>query len=364
MLHCWKRLQGVFHLKTIATISLFIFTGIFTALFFGFDWSEASETMEYDDEQEGIHDELVIKFSHVVAENTPKGKAARKFASLVEERTEGKIKVEIYSNGTLYNDQNEYEALKDGHIQMIAPATSKLTEYFPEWQVLDLPFAFPTYDAVQEAYEGTIGETLLRDLEDEPIKGMTFWYNGYKQITSSEKPLLKPSDFNRTHFRVMPSPVIQSQFQTLGASTSELPFNKTYTNLEVEFIDGQENTFSNIYSKKLFEKQDYMTISNHAYLGYAVLMNEEFWKQLSEEHQTIIQQALGETTDWIRRHSIEMNHAHLRKMKRNESLTIHYLSSKQEDRWKEVLDPVYDKAAPIIGKPLMEEVYRIKEKYQ
>ncbi|MFC7062390.1 DctP family TRAP transporter solute-binding subunit [Halobacillus seohaensis] len=350
-------------MKTIVAISLFIFTGMFTALFFGFDLSEASQSIEYDDEQEGLQDEVVIKFSHVVAENTPKGRAARRFASLVQERTEGAIKVEVYSNGALYDDQNEYTALKDGHIQMIAPATSKLTERFPKWQVLDLPFAFPTHEAVREAYQGTIGTQLLNSLNNE-VKGMTFWYNGYKQITSSEKQLNVPSDFKRTHFRIMPSPVIDSQFHSLGASTSKLPFNKTYHNLEVDFINGQENTLSNIFSKKLFQEQEYMTLSNHGYLGYVVLMNDEFWEQLSKEHQMVINQALQETTDWIRRHSIEMNDAHLRQIKRSDSLEIHYLTKEQKKLWKQSLNPVYKEAEPIIGRSLMEEIYRLQEKYE
>ena len=350
-------------MKTFAAISLFIFTGIFTALFFGFDLSEASESLEYDDEQEGLEDEVVIKFSHVVAENTPKGKAVRKFASLIQDRSNGQIKVEVYSNGTLYNDQNEYTALKEGHIQMIAPATSKLTERFPKWQVLDLPFAFPNHEAVRQAYEGEIGTTLLNTLEGDYVKGMTFWYNGYKQVTSNQQPLTIPADFNRTHFRIMPSPMIESQFQSLGASTSKLPFNKTYSNLEVDFIDGQENTLSNVYSKKLFEEQKYMTISNHGYLGYVVLMNEEFWEGLSEEHQTLVSESLNETTNWIRRHSIEMNDTHLRKMKRADSIEVHYLTNEQKKLWKQTFEPVYEEAETIVGKRLMEEIYNIQEQY-
>ncbi|QAS53476.1 DctP family TRAP transporter solute-binding subunit [Halobacillus litoralis] len=351
-------------MKTFAAISLFIFTGIFTALFFGFDLSEAAEPLEYDDEQEGLEDEVVIKFSHVVAENTPKGKAARKFASLVQERSNGEIKVEVYSNGTLYNDQNEYTALKNGHIQMIAPATSKLPERFPKWQVLDLPYAFPTYEAVRQAYEGEIGTTLLNDLEEDDVKGMTFWYNGYKQVTSNKQPLTVPADFNRTHFRIMPSPVIESQFQALGASTSKLPFNKTYTNLEVDFIDGQENTPSNVYSKKLFEKQKHMTISNHGYLGYVVLMNQAFWKDLSEEHQTIVLNAMSETTNWVRRHSIEMNDAYLRQMKREDSIEVHYLTSEQKELWKQTFQPVYEEAEHIVGNRLIEKLYELQEQYE
>ncbi|WP_406946312.1 DctP family TRAP transporter solute-binding subunit [Halobacillus sp. SY10] len=330
-----------------------------TALYFGFDFSEASETLEYDDEQEGINDEIVIKFSHVVAENTPKARAARKFASLVETRSNGEIKVEIYANGSLYNDQNEYAALKEGHIEMIAPATSKMTAHDPGWQVLDLPYAFSTYDDVKKAYEGELGDRLFDHL-DSDIRGMTYWYNGFKQITNDKRPLLLPEDFKRTHFRIMPSPMIQTQFKALGASTSEIPFNKTYSNLEVGFIDGQENTASNIFSKKLYEEQKYMTISNHGYLGYVVLMNNDFWEGLSKEHQMIITNALDETTAWVWRHAIEMNDSHLRQMKRMDFMEIHYLSNEQKERWKKKFKSIYQNTD--ISQSLMEELKRIQEK--
>ncbi|MFQ3544334.1 DctP family TRAP transporter solute-binding subunit [Halobacillus rhizosphaerae] len=350
-------------MRTIMAITLFILTGILTALFFGFDFSKAANSLEYDDEQEGMKDEIVIKFSHVAAENTPKGRAARKFASLVQERTRGKIKVQIFANGSLYNDQNEYQALLDGHVQMIAPATSKLTKHYPKWQVLDLPFAFPTQKAVQEAYEGKIGNILLNTLDSDHVKGLTFWYNGYKQITNDEKPIILPEDFTRMHFRIMPSPVIKSQFKMLDASTSVLPFNKVYRNLEVQFIDGEENTFSNIYTKKLYRHQKYLTISNHAYLGYVVLMNGKFWNRLSPENKKIINQALKETTEWNHRHSIETNDQQKRYLMKTNALKIHYLTNEEEKRWKEALGPVYHKAAPIVGKKLMNEVDRLQKKY-
>ncbi|WP_226580773.1 DctP family TRAP transporter solute-binding subunit [Halobacillus litoralis] len=348
-------------MKAFFAISLFIFTGIFTALFFGFGLGEASEPLEYDDEQEGLEDEIVIKFSHVAAENTPKGQAVRKFASLIQKRTDGEIKVEIHANGTLYNDQNEYQALKNNHIQMIAPATSKLTDKFPKWQVLDLPFAFPTYKDVKKAYEGPIGQTLLTELKNDQVKGLSFWYNGYKQMTSSEDPLLRPSDFKLMHFRIMPSPVIKAQYQALGASTSVLPFNKIYENLDVDFINGQENTASNIYTKKLYETQDHMTISNHGYLGYVVLMNEIFWKELSKEHQDIIQKTMAETTDWSWRHSIEMNDSQLREMKRTDAIEVHYLNDQQKQLWEDALESVYKEARPVIGDKLFNEVMKLKE---
>ncbi len=272
-------------MRTFIFISLFILSGIVTAFLIGFQ-SPANLTQEYDDDQEKLKDRIVIKVSHVVSENTPKGKAVRRFKELVEKNTEGKVKVEIYPNGSLYSDINEWDALKNNNVQMIIPATSKVSSYVPEFQVFDLPFAFNSYGDVQKAFEGKIGETLIGKIEKkENVKGMTFWYNGFKQITNNKRPLIKPNDFKRLHFRTMPGEVIKDQYQTLGASVSDLPFNKTYENLEVGFVDGQENTISNIYSKKLYDHQQYLTISNHSYLGYIVLMNKEFWDDLPKEYQ-------------------------------------------------------------------------------
>ncbi|MGV2621423.1 UNVERIFIED_CONTAM: DctP family TRAP transporter solute-binding subunit [Halobacillus marinus] len=328
-------------MKSFLAIALLLFLGIASALFFGRDFSETAQSLEYDDEQEGLKEAVVINFSHVAAENTPKGMAARKFAELVEERSAGKIKVNVYSNGSLYNDKNEYEALKSGHVQMIAPATSKMTIHFPSWQILDLPFAFRNVSEVKAIYEGATGEALLGELEEDGLKGMTFWYNGFKQITSNKHPLIMPEDFEQMHFRIMPSPVLKAQFEALGASTSELPFNETYNNLEVDFIDGQENTISNIYTKKLYIEQAHMTISNHGYLGYVVLMNEDFWEQLTDSHQQILTETMEETTAWIERHSIEMNDAYLRQMKRDESIEIHYLTPAEREEWQKAMEAVY-----------------------
>lgn len=361
MVHLCKRFQGVLPLRTFALIAIFIFSGVLAAFVFGFDLKDTVQPLEYDDEQEGLEDQVVIKFSHVTSEHTPKGLAAHKFAELVEARTNGTISVEIYANGSLYNDQDEQQALKENRVQMIAPATSKLTSQFPKFQILDLPYAFSSYKEVRKAYEGSIGRTLLAELHTSEMKGMGFWYNGFKQMTSRTKALLHPADFEQMHFRRMPSPVIERQFQALDASTSLLPFNKTYQNLNVEFIQGQENTTSNIYTKKMYETQDHLTVSNHGYLGYIVLTNETFWKNLSPEQQKIIESSLADTTDWIRRHSIETNDAHLRELKRTESISIHYLDKEQQEIWRHALEPVYIETEKFTGRELMQELNQIKD---
>ncbi|MGG4169080.1 DctP family TRAP transporter solute-binding subunit [Rossellomorea vietnamensis] len=346
-------------MRTFLFIGLFILTGIVTACVVGFQ-SRDGFSAEYDDDQEKMKDQIVIKVSHVVSENTPKGKAARRFKALVEENTKGKVKVEIFPNGSLYSDISEWNALKNNNVQMIIPATSKVSQYVPEFGVFDLPFAFNSYSQVQQAFEGRIGEILLDKAEKrEHVKGVTFWYNGFKQITNNQRPLLAPVDFNRLHFRIMPSEVIKKQYQMMGAAVSDLPFNKTYENLEVGFIDGQENTISNIYSKKLYDHQSYLTVSNHSYLGYVVLMNEEFWNELPEEYQEEINEAMIQTTDWIRRHSIEMNDEQMRELKRNTDLDIHILLNSEKEEWKKKLAPLYEEYEDVFGEELMGEIGEI-----
>ncbi|GAA0316399.1 C4-dicarboxylate TRAP transporter substrate-binding protein DctB [Bacillus carboniphilus] len=349
-------------MRTFLFICVVIFSGIASAFLVGFQPESATQPLEYDDEQENLKNQIVIKVSHVVSENTPKGKAVRRFKNLVEKNTNGHVKVEIYPNGSLYSDINEWNALKNNNVQMIIPATSKISPYVPEFQVFDLPFAFNDYEQVEEAFTGKIGKTLLARLENqEGVKGLTFWYNGFKQITNNRRPLVSPGDFNRLHFRTMPGDIIQDQYQALGAATSSLPFNKTYENLQVGFIDGHENTISNIYSKKLFENQNYLTVSNHSYLGYVVVMNQEFWDKLPEVYQVEIEEALKQTTDWIRRHSIEINDQHMRELKLNTSLNIHILLDWEKEKWMENLKPIYDKYESVIGKELMKEVQRIRD---
>ncbi len=210
-----------------------------------FMWQK--QTMEhvvYDDEQKGLQKQIVIYFSHVVAENTPKGLAAQKFAELVKEKTNGRVKVEVFPNGSLYSDEEEIDALLRGDVQMIAPSVSKVTQLLPEWQVIDLPFIFESYDDVERAFTGEVGKRLLAMLEKKEMKGLALWGNGFKQVTSNRRLLIEPSDFSGLKFRVMPSEIIEKQFQLLGAKPIVVPFNHVYESLEKHAFDGQENTIS------------------------------------------------------------------------------------------------------------------------
>ncbi|RAK19383.1 C4-dicarboxylate-binding protein DctP [Anoxybacillus vitaminiphilus] len=332
------------------------FIGISVFLYFA-TYKNASQTnIVFDDEQIGLDDQIVIYFSHVVAENTPKGLAAQKFAELVEEKTNGRVKVEVFPNGLLYSDEEEMDALRRGDVQMIAPSISKVTKLVGEWNVLDLPFIFENYDDVEKVFTGNTGKELLSMLEGTGIKGLAFWSNGFKQMMSNRQLLIEPKDFKGMRFRIMPSNVIEKQFRLLGAKPIVVSFNHVYQSLEKREFDGQENTISNIYSKGFYQFQPYITVSNHGYLGYVVLMNEKFWRSLPEDIQKQIAAALKETMLWNLKQSKQQNEQQLMEMKNNRNIQIYELTDKERKEWKEKFAPLYKEYEKKFGSKLLQRI--------
>ncbi|MYL35255.1 DctP family TRAP transporter solute-binding subunit [Pontibacillus yanchengensis] len=308
-------------------------------------------------------DKIVVKFSHVVAENTPKGKAANKFEKLAEKYTNGKVDVQVFPNSQLYSDDEVLSAIQQNNVQLAAPATSKVSKLFPEWQVFDLPFAFPDTKAVQEAMESEeIGGKLFSMLKEEQLLGLSMWDNGFKQMTLDSHTLKKPSDFEGEKFRVMSSKVLEAQFEAVDANPTPMPFSEVYSALEQGVINGQENTLSNIYSKKFHEVQDYMTISNHGYLGYAVITNNEFWQGLPDDVRKNMEKALNETTKWVRENGKRLNDENLKKIKEDGTLKeIHKLTEEEKQAWIKAMDPVYKEFEEEIGKDLIDAVKGLRE---
>ncbi|MCY8979793.1 TRAP transporter substrate-binding protein [Bacillus halotolerans] len=344
----------------LACLGLMI-AGIATALFIGFHDRSNGEEIVYDDDQEGLQEQIVFKFSHVVAENTPKGLAANKFAELVNEKSGGKMKIEVFPNGSLYSDIEEIEALQNGDVQFIAPSTSKLGMLSPEWGVLDLPYAFTDYDAVKKGLHGTIGTQLFDSLKKNQLKGLAYWTNGFKQITTNHGPVKTPDDLKGQDLRIMQSNVIEDQFKLLGAAPHQESFNSTFQLLENNIVDGEENTISNIYSKKFYNVQDYLTISSHGYLGYAVMTDEHFWNAQTPETRRILTEAMQETTEWNETYAEEMNKEQLEEIKKHSSIKIYELSDKEKKDWMKRLDPVYRKYEPIFGRKLIQELLELRK---
>lgn len=313
-----------------------------------------------DLEQVSKEDRIVIKFSHVVAESTPKGLAARRFAKLIKERTAGKVEVQVYPNSVLFKDGEEMQALHQGQVQMIAPATAKLAEHFPLWQLFDLPFLFTNEGEVHQVMDGIVGEQLMALLDPQRIKGVAMWDNGFKQITTTV-PLQKIEDFQGIKFRVMPgSKVLEGQFRYLWAETVPLPFNEVYNALEGGKVQGSENSASNIYSKKFYEVQPYLTISNHGYLGYAVLVNKDFWEGLPEDIKIVLEDTLEEVTEWQREVAAQQNKADLEAILETGKVDVWELTPAEKKRWHRMMAPVYRDFENLGGKELLANAKRIK----
>src|SRR5664279_1699380 len=214
---------------------------------------------------------IVIKFSHVVAADTPKGKGADKFKELAEKYTNGKVKVEVYPNSTLYKDKEELEALQIGAVQMLAPSNSKFGPIgIKDFEVFDLPYLIPNLASLRKVTDGPIGDRLLKLLDAKGMVGLAYWDNGFKQMTAN-KPLHVPADYKGMKFRIQSSKVLEAQFRLLGATPQVMAFSEVYQALQTGVVDGQENTPANMYTQKMDEVQKYMTMTNHGYIGYCLL---------------------------------------------------------------------------------------------
>lgn len=293
-----------------------------------------------------------IKFSHVVAENTPKGQMAIKFKELVEERLKDKVEVTVYPSSQLFGDGKELEAMLLGDVQMIAPSLSKFQKYTSQLQVFDLPFLFKDMAAVDKFQQSPEGQKLLSSLEDKGLIGLGYLHNGMKQLSASN-PLKVPTDADGRKFRIMSSEVLQAQFEAVGAVPLKKPFSEVFTLLQTKAIDGQENTWSNIYSQKFFEVQPYITESNHGVLDYLIVTSAEFWNDLDADVRAELKKALDEAVaygnDIAAKKDLEDRQAII-DSKRSEVIT---LSAEERQQWVEAMKPVWKKFEGEIGADLI-----------
>ena len=302
---------------------------------------QSSDTYPTDYEQLSEDERLVIRFSHVVGEDTPKGMAARKFAELVKEQSDGYIEVQVFSNSTLYKDSEELDALMSGNIQMIAPATSKLTHLVPEISVLDLPYAFQTLDEAHNYLQSDVGQELAEKLQEHNLYSVGIWDSGFKQLSNNVNPIHTFSDLAGLNMRIMPSDILHKQFEIAGANSKKTDFNTVFNELQKGSVDGQENTLSNISSKNLYSLQNYLTISDHGYLGYLILFNYEFWNSLSPDVQDILVSALQEVQQWQWDLVNELNTQKLKEIEQCECVEIYILPEDEKERWEKAFEPVY-----------------------
>ena len=301
---------------------------------------------------------IVIKFSHVVATDTPKGKGAEYFKKLAEERTKGRVKVEVYANSTLYKDKEEVEALQLGAVQMLAPSLAKFGPLgVREFEVFDLPYLFDNYDELHKVTRGPVGASLLKKLEPKGIIGLAYWDNGFKDM-SANKALKTPADFRGLKMRIQSSKVLDTQMRALGAVPQVMAFSEVYQALQTGVVDGTENPPSNLYTQKMHEVQKYLTISDHGYLGYAVIVNKKFWDGLPADIRKTLDGAMADATtyaDDIAKKENEDALEGIRKSGRSEVIT---LTPAERAAWKKALIPVHKENESRVGKETIEAVYR------
>ena len=300
---------------------------------------------------------IIIKFSHVVANDTPKGKGALKFKELAEKYTNGKVKVEVYPNSTLYKDKEEMEALKLGSVQMLAPSTAKFRPIgVPEFEALDLPFIFPDEATYYKVVNGPVGKSLLKKLEAKGITGLAYWDNGFHMV-SANRPLLMPSDFQGLKIRISGSKVADQYFRAMGALPQIMAFSEVYQALQTGVVDGCENTASNYYTQKFYEVQKDITVSYHAHLQYAVIVNSKFWNGLPADIRGQLEKAMKEATDYTNSIAKEENEDALAKIKASGKTTLHYLTAAQKKAWMDKLLPIHKAAEARVGKQIIEELH-------
>ncbi|MBR0707029.1 TRAP transporter substrate-binding protein [Bradyrhizobium liaoningense] len=298
---------------------------------------------------------IIIKFSHVVATDTPKGKGAEKFKELAEKYTGGKVKVEVYPNSTLYKDKEELEALQLGSVQMLAPSNSKFGPLgIREFEVFDLPYILPDLKTLRKVTEGPLGARLLKQLEPKGITGLAYWDNGFKQMSANKK-LVTPADYQGVKFRIQSSRVLQAQFKTLGSLPQVMAFGEVYQALQTGVVDGQENTWSNIYTQKMHEVQKYITETNHGYIGYVVIVNKKFWDDLPADIRDQLSKAMKEATDFNNAQSQKENDDALAEIKKSGKSEIIKLTGEQDEAMRKAMEPVYKDAASRVGQPLIDE---------
>jgi C4-dicarboxylate-binding protein DctP len=299
---------------------------------------------------------IVIKFSHVVSVDTPKGKAAERFKELAEKATKGRVKIELYPNSTLYKDKEELEALQLGAVQMLAPSLAKFGPLgVKEFEVFDLPYIFPTKDVLYRITEGSIGKDLMKKLEPKGIVGLGFWDNGFK-VMSANKPIHLPSDLKGQKLRIQSSKVLDAQMRALGASPQVLAFSDVYQALQTGVVDGTENPPSNLYTQKMHEVQKHVTMTNHGYLGYAVIVNKKFWDGLPADIRKELDGAMKTATKYANAIAQQENDIALEAVKKSGKTTVYQPSEKERAEWLKALLPVQKALEDRIGKDLIANV--------
>ena len=301
---------------------------------------------------------IVIKFSHVVALDTPKGKAAEYFKKLAEERTKGRVKVEVYPNSSLFKDGEEMEALQLGSVQMLAPSVAKFGPLGArEFEVFDLPYMFDSFEELHKVTEGPVGKALFQKLESKGIVGLAFWDNGFKDF-SANRPIKVPADYKGLKMRIQSSKVLGDQIKALGAIPQVMAFSEVYQALQTGVVDGTENPPSNFYTQKMHEVQKYLTLTEHGVIEYAVIVNKKFWDGLPSDVRSTLEGAMKDATKFANDIAKKENDDALEGVRKSGKTQIITLTPDEKAQMKKALVPVHKENESRVTAAILQQVYQ------
>jgi C4-dicarboxylate-binding protein DctP len=302
--------------------------------------------------------QTIIKFSHVVAADTPKGKAAEFFAKRAAELTKGKVKVEVYANSSLYKDGEEMSSLQLGSVQMLAPSLAKFGPLgVKEFEAFDFPFMFDDFTELHSITQGPVGAALLAKLEPKGIKGLAYWDNGFKSF-SANTPLKAVADYKGKKFRIQSSKVLEEEIRSVGGIPQVMAFSEVYQALQTGVVDGTENPISNFYTQKMHEVQKHLSLTNHGYLGYAVIVNKKFWDGLAVDVRAQLEQAMKEATVFANKIAQEENDKSLDGVKKSGKTEVYTPTKEERLALKKAMAPVHIKMADRVGKETLQQFYK------
>jgi len=297
---------------------------------------------------------IVVKFSHVVAEATPKGQGALKFKEAAERLLPGKVQVQVFPSSQLFGDAKEMEAVLLGDVQFIAPSLSKFDRYTKKLQLFDLPFLFDDIEAVDRFQHSAQGKALLDAMTSKGLKGLGYWHNGMKQLSSDKDQLKRPADVKGLKFRIQASDVLEAQFRALGANPQKMAFSEVYQALQTGVVDGQENTWSNIYSQKFYEVQKTIAQTNHGVIDYMVITNVGWWKKLPPDVRQGLEKAMDEATQHANKLALELNERDRKRILEAGKAKVQELAKEDVADWRKAMAPVWQKFEADIGKDLIQ----------
>ena len=305
---------------------------------------------------------IVIKFSHVVADKTPKGQGALKFKELVEKKFPGRVQVQVFPSSQLFGDAKELEALLLGDVQIIAPSLSKFDRYTKKIQLFDLPFLFDDMAAVDNFQSGPQGKALLESMIGRGFRGLSYWHNGMKQLSDNKDKLTRPEDVKGLKFRIQASDVLEAQFRALGANPQKMAFSEVYQALQTGVVDGQENTWSNIYSQKFFEVQKTIAETNHGVIDYMVVTNAKWWDALPADIRKGLSEAMAEATLHANKLADDFNQEDRKKIAEAGKAKIQKLTKDDIAAWRKAMEPVWKKFEGDIGRDLIDAALKSNHK--